>query len=229
PPSRNPSPTAGLTPPPPPAPPGSISPQPAAAATARRTTAKAAPPRPKPPRKPTVHHLTTTQVREDFAPTVCRAALPRYLRTPGPAGLNGAPPGMSGDSVQASRHVRFPAWTGHVCPRRRAACPACCPSLIAQMPFSVEVRVRGARTSVPGADAPGCRARAAAHRGPVHNGSPGAAARGGDRRRPDPALPGELFLRAHDTELVSLRVGQNGPGLSAGLPDVDLACPERKQ
>jgi hypothetical protein len=33
----------------------------------------------------------------------------------------------------------------------------------------------------------------------------------------------ERFLRAHDSELVSLRVGQDSPGLSAGLADVDLA------
>jgi hypothetical protein len=36
-----------------------------------------------------------------------------------------------------------------------------------------------------------------------------------------------VFLRAHHAELVSLRVGQDGPGLSAGLADVDRACPER--
>ena len=43
------------------------------------------------------------------------------------------------------------------------------------------------------------------------------------------ALTDERFLRAHDTELVSLRVGQDSPGLSAGLPDVDPAGPERKK
>jgi len=36
----------------------------------------------------------------------------------------------------------------------------------------------------------------------------------------------ERFLRAHDSELVSLRVGQDSPGLSAGLADVDPARPE---
>ena len=35
------------------------------------------------------------------------------------------------------------------------------------------------------------------------------------------------MLRAHYAELVSLRVGQDRPGLSAGLPDVDPARPER--
>src|SRR6266550_3358651 len=44
-----------------------------------------------------------------------------------------------------------------------------------------------------------------------------------------PALAGERFFRAHYAELVSLRVGQDGPGLSAGLPDVDPARPEREQ
>src|SRR5215475_7917892 len=42
-------------------------------------------------------------------------------------------------------------------------------------------------------------------------------------------LPGERLLRAHDAELVSLRVGQDGPGLGAGLPDVDPAGPERNK
>jgi hypothetical protein len=36
----------------------------------------------------------------------------------------------------------------------------------------------------------------------------------------------ERFLRAHDSELVSLRVGQDSPGLSAGLADVDPTRPE---
>src|SRR5215813_7176218 len=43
------------------------------------------------------------------------------------------------------------------------------------------------------------------------------------------ALTGERFFRAHDAELVPLRVGQHSPGLSASLPDVDPARPERKQ
>ena len=43
------------------------------------------------------------------------------------------------------------------------------------------------------------------------------------------ALTGERFLRAHYAELVSLRVGQDSPGLSAGLPDVDPARPECKK
>src|SRR5437016_2646956 len=44
-----------------------------------------------------------------------------------------------------------------------------------------------------------------------------------------PALAGERFFRAHYAELVSLRVGQDGPGFSAGLPDVDPARPQRKK
>jgi hypothetical protein len=44
-----------------------------------------------------------------------------------------------------------------------------------------------------------------------------------------PALTGERFFRADDAELVSLGVGQDSPGLGAGLPDVDPARPERKQ
>src|SRR6266568_5412281 len=43
------------------------------------------------------------------------------------------------------------------------------------------------------------------------------------------ALTGERFLRAHYAELVSLRVGQDSPGLSAGLPDVGPARPECKK
>ena len=43
------------------------------------------------------------------------------------------------------------------------------------------------------------------------------------------ALAGERLFRAHDAELIPLRVGQDGPGLGAGLPDVDPARPERKQ
>src|SRR5262249_11566983 len=39
----------------------------------------------------------------------------------------------------------------------------------------------------------------------------------------------ERFLRAHDAELVSLGVGQDRPGLGAGLPDVGPARPEREQ
>ena len=44
-----------------------------------------------------------------------------------------------------------------------------------------------------------------------------------------PALTDERFLQPHDAELVSLRVGENGPGLGAGLPDVDRARPERQK
>src|SRR6266571_5812262 len=43
------------------------------------------------------------------------------------------------------------------------------------------------------------------------------------------ALTDERFLRAHYAELVSLRVGQDSPGLSAGLPDVGPARPECKK
>src|SRR5436305_4514615 len=43
------------------------------------------------------------------------------------------------------------------------------------------------------------------------------------------ALADERFLRAYYAELVSFRIGQHGPGLSAGLPDVDPACPEREE
>ena len=43
------------------------------------------------------------------------------------------------------------------------------------------------------------------------------------------ALSDERFLRAHDAELVSFRIGQDSPGLSAGLPDVDPARPEREK
>ena len=39
----------------------------------------------------------------------------------------------------------------------------------------------------------------------------------------------ERFLRAHDAELISLRVGQDNPGLSAGLPDVYPASSEREE
>ena len=39
----------------------------------------------------------------------------------------------------------------------------------------------------------------------------------------------ERFLRAHYAELVSLRIGQHSPGLSAGLPHVDPARPEREK
>src|SRR5215469_10490715 len=43
------------------------------------------------------------------------------------------------------------------------------------------------------------------------------------------ALTDERFLRSHYAELVSLGVGENGPGLGAGLPDVDPARPECKK
>src|SRR5215470_5610126 len=43
------------------------------------------------------------------------------------------------------------------------------------------------------------------------------------------ALTDERFLRPHYAKLVSLGVGENGPGLSASLPDVNPACPERKK
>jgi len=43
------------------------------------------------------------------------------------------------------------------------------------------------------------------------------------------ALTDERFLRAHYAKLVSLRIGKDSPGLSAGLPDVDSARPERKK
>ena len=43
------------------------------------------------------------------------------------------------------------------------------------------------------------------------------------------ALSDERFLRAHDAELVSFRVGQDSPGLSAGLPDADPTRPEREK
>jgi hypothetical protein len=39
----------------------------------------------------------------------------------------------------------------------------------------------------------------------------------------------ERFLRAHYTELVSLGVGKNSSGLSAVLPNVNPARPERKE
>src|ERR1700722_10196404 len=39
----------------------------------------------------------------------------------------------------------------------------------------------------------------------------------------------ERFLRAHYAELVSLRVGQDGPRLGAGLPDVDPAGSESEE
>ena len=42
-------------------------------------------------------------------------------------------------------------------------------------------------------------------------------------------LTDESFLRAHYAELVSLRIGKDSPGLSAGLADVDPARPERKK
>src|SRR5580692_1834619 len=38
---------------------------------------------------------------------------------------------------------------------------------------------------------------------------------------------GERFLWAYHAELVSLGIGQYGPGLCAGLPDVDSAGPQR--
>jgi Oxygenase, catalysing oxidative methylation of damaged DNA len=44
---------------------------------------------------------------------------------------------------------------------------------------------------------------------------------------PCSALTEERFLRSHYAVLVSLGVGENGPGLGASLPDVDPACPER--
>src|SRR5215471_9150953 len=40
------------------------------------------------------------------------------------------------------------------------------------------------------------------------------------------ALTDERFLRAHHTELVTLGVGKDSPGLSAGLSDVHPPCPE---
>ncbi len=43
------------------------------------------------------------------------------------------------------------------------------------------------------------------------------------------ALTDESLLRAHYAELVSPRIGKDSPGLSAGLPDVDSARPERKK
>src|SRR5262245_28111723 len=39
----------------------------------------------------------------------------------------------------------------------------------------------------------------------------------------------ERFLRPDHAELVSLRVGKNGPGLGTGLTDVDPACTERDE
>jgi hypothetical protein len=42
-------------------------------------------------------------------------------------------------------------------------------------------------------------------------------------------LTDECLLRARDAELVSLRIGQDGPGFSAGLPDVGPARPEGKK
>src|SRR6266566_7731627 len=44
-----------------------------------------------------------------------------------------------------------------------------------------------------------------------------------------PALTDERLLRPHHAELISLRIGENYPGLSASLPDIDPACPERKK
>ena len=43
------------------------------------------------------------------------------------------------------------------------------------------------------------------------------------------ALTDESFFRAHYAELVSLRIGKDSPGLSAGLPDVYVARPEREK
>src|SRR5208282_1783035 len=43
------------------------------------------------------------------------------------------------------------------------------------------------------------------------------------------ALTDECFLRAHHAELVSLGVGQDSPGFSAGLPDVGAARSEREE
>jgi hypothetical protein len=43
------------------------------------------------------------------------------------------------------------------------------------------------------------------------------------------ALTDERFLRSHYAELVSLGVGKDRPGLSAGMADVDPARPERKK
>jgi len=43
------------------------------------------------------------------------------------------------------------------------------------------------------------------------------------------SLTDERFLRAHDAELVSLRVGKDSPGFSASLADAGPACPERKK
>jgi hypothetical protein len=37
------------------------------------------------------------------------------------------------------------------------------------------------------------------------------------------------LLRANHAELVSLRIGEDRPGLCAGLPDVDPARPEREK
>jgi hypothetical protein len=43
------------------------------------------------------------------------------------------------------------------------------------------------------------------------------------------ALTDKSFLRAHHAELVALRIGQDSPGLSATLADVDPAGPEREK
>jgi hypothetical protein len=42
-------------------------------------------------------------------------------------------------------------------------------------------------------------------------------------------LTDERLLRAHDAELVYLKIGQDGTGFSAGLPDVGPARPEGKK
>jgi hypothetical protein len=39
----------------------------------------------------------------------------------------------------------------------------------------------------------------------------------------------ERFLRAHYTELITLRVGKDSPGLLAGLPDIYPARPQREK
>ena len=49
-------------------------------------------------------------------------------------------------------------------------------------------------------------------------------------RGPEPGhLADERVLRAYDAELVALWVGKDGPGLGAGLPDVDPLRPEREK
>src|SRR5579862_5382668 len=43
------------------------------------------------------------------------------------------------------------------------------------------------------------------------------------------SLADERFLRAHYTELITLRVGKDSPGLLAGLPDIYPARPQREK